>query len=101
MDKFFSLTSFKITFSLILIFLLPRREKILASGSLGAPATNFFERQGLSASLTQTLNNEKQSIAHQKTRQRFINSIFFSYTFGPDYFLFHLLLIIFPDSPTN
>ena len=43
----------------------------------GASGTNFFERQGLRASLTQTLINEEPSRAPQKTLKRFTNTLFF------------------------
>ena len=45
----------------------PRRPNEPLAGH-GASGTNFFDRQGLRASLTQTLKNEKPSRASQKTR---------------------------------
>ena len=45
----------------------PRRPNEPLAGH-GASGTNFFDRQGLRASLTQTLKNEEPSRAPPKTR---------------------------------
>ena len=52
----------------------------------GASGTYFFDRQGLRASLIQSLKNEEQSRAPPKTRKCFTNlSVFLiSRTFGFD-----------------
>ena len=67
----------------------PRRPNEPLAGH-GASGTNFFDRQGLRASLTQTLKNEEPSRASQKTRTRFTKSLYFliSRTFGFDLNLF-------------
>ena len=76
----------------------PRRPNEPLAGH-GASGTNFFDRQGLRASLTQTLKNEELSRAHQKMRQRFTKLSFFliSCTLGSESNLFNPLLSFFPN----
>ena len=67
----------------------PRRPNEPLAGH-GASGTNFFDRQGLRASLTQTLKNEKPSRASQKTCSVLQTPFFLiSGSFGFDFYLFH------------
>ena len=54
----------------------------------GASGTNFFDRQGLSASLTQTLKNEEPSRAPPENALAFYKFSFFliSGSFGFDFY---------------
>ena len=69
----------------------PRRPNEPLAGH-GASGTNFFDRQGLRASLTQTLKNEEPSRASPENALAFYKfSLFFliSRSFGFDHYLFH------------
>ena len=55
----------------------PRRPNEPLAGH-GASGTNFFDRQGLRASLTQTLKNEEPSRASPENALAFYKSLFFS-----------------------
>ena len=68
----------------------PRRPNEPLAGH-GASGTNFFDHQGLRASLTQTLKNEEPSRAPPENALAFYKLSFFliSRAFGFDFYLFH------------
>ena len=77
----------------------PRRPNEPLAGH-GASGTNFFDRQGLRASLTQTLKNEEPSRAPPENALAFYKFSFFlfSNTFGLDSYLSQPHFYLFSES---
>ena len=80
----------------------PRRPDEPLAGH-GASGTNFFDRQGLRASLTQTLKNEEPSRAPPENALAFYKLSFFliSRAFGFDLYLFHYHPYLFSQTLFN